>query len=478
MRKAYTFDFAAQYAVRSRVARTPVAQRALGAWTRGRLVEMGPVWVKLGQMASVREDLFAPEFVAELESLQDQVPPMCEEDVRAVLGRSAEEFESFEYEPLKAASLGQVHMARLPGQGQVLVKVQRRGVKAQLREDSKNILEAVGFLEAVGLATGSSTRLVLEESCELIKQELNYRIEARNALRFRRYFGSKRWLRVPRVFRASRRVMVMQYVPSAKITDVAAIERMGVSRARVVSALMRFYVEQVTAAGFFHADPHAGNLGVTADGGLAVYDFGIVVELSDGLREAFKEMLGCAVRGDTLRLVDICVAQGIIKAGASSRADVARFFDRVLEKLSQGSVGVGGLDPALVQQLAREKPFVVPTSFVFLARSLLLVQGISKTLKPSFDMYAELEPMLREQVGGEGVVDWRSVAASTVQVPSRLERISSGLADEQRARARMGQRVDVLTDVTAVAAGVGLADDVWMGVLCAAVALFIVRRSR
>lgn len=456
-RKARAFDLAFQYAVRNRVCRGPTGQAALGAWTRERLISLGPTYVKLGQIASVRAEMFSAEFLAELESLQDAVPAMSAADTAWVLAQEipdhAAAFESFEMAPLKAASLGQVHRARLAGSGlEVCVKLQRRGVAESFQEDAADVTDALEMLNRVGVNTGASSRELLEEAFGLLRDELDYGLEAANARRFYGAFRGKRWFRVPRVLGrlSTGRALTMEWVPGVKLTDAAGLRGLGVGRRRAMQALLQAFTVQLLEVGFFHADPHPGNMAVTAAGELVFYDYGIVVDVPPDAQARVAELIACAVRGDARRLVDVLLELGIILPGTANRESIVEFLQYALDRLLQARGGSGGgageVDAALVEELSRAKPFDVPVSFLFLTRSAALVQATCVRLDPDFDVYRYLQPRFAESVAEEALSlrTLADVLASTAQMPARVSAISESVSGMRRQRAALSNRMESL----------------------------------
>ena len=461
-RKARAFDLAFQFAVRNRVCRGPAGQTALGAWTRERLVSLGPTYVKLGQIASVRAEMFSAEFLAELESLQDAVPAMSAADTAWVLAREipdhAAVFEAFDLAPHKAASLGQVHRARLAGSGlEVCVKLQRRGVAESFGRDAADVTDALEMLNRVGVNTGASSRELLEEAFGLLRDELDYGLEAANARRFYGAFRGKRWFRVPRVLGrlSTPRALTMEWVPGVKLTDATGLRGLGVGRRRAMQALLQAYTVQLLEVGFFHADPHPGNMAITAAGELVVYDYGIVVDVPPDAQARVAELIACAVRGDARRLVDVLLELGIILPGAAAnRESIVEFLQYALDRLLQarggsgggggGGGGAGEVDAALVEELSRAKPFDVPVSFLFLTRSAALVQATCVRLDPDFDVYRYLQPRFAESVAEEALSlrTLADVLASTAQMPARVSAISESVSGMRRQRAALSNRME------------------------------------
>src|SRR5210317_180475 len=207
-RKVKTWKFAAKFLWKNSTVQN---KSELGKWTRDELLDLGPTFVKLGQIASTRGDLYPPEFTKELESLQDNVPPVKLDTVV-----NQEIFKEFDPVPFKSASIGQVHMAVLQSGQKVVVKLKRPGILDIMKEDTDNIRDIVHFLERVGFDTGNSSGSVLDESIEYLLGEADYKQEINNAIKFRKSMKDVDWVKVPRVYKkySNDEMIVMEYVPS------------------------------------------------------------------------------------------------------------------------------------------------------------------------------------------------------------------------------------------------------------------------
>lgn len=238
LQKIKTWEFATGFIARTRGGKPG---RDVGVWTRKRLLNLGPTFVKLGQLASTRRDIYSKEFIEELETLQDAVPPMDNSQLVHILQRECSKFESdpfeyFDYTPFKSASLGQVHKARLHSGIDVVVKVQRDGVADTIQTDIDNVTDILKFFELVGVDTGPKSIELLEEARDYLMEELNYIHEAQNATKFFNNFKDTPWVRIPRVYTRmlTPRLMIMEYVPGEKITDINDdVLRVNASRALV-----------------------------------------------------------------------------------------------------------------------------------------------------------------------------------------------------------------------------------------------------
>jgi len=437
--KARTWRFGCEFLARNALV---TDKAALGRWTRDQLIDLGPTFIKLGQIASARSDLYPVEFVRELELLQDAVPPVAFESIIDLVDESA--FETFDREPFKSASIGQVHRATLHGGKDVVVKIRRPGVLDQMQIDTVNVVEFIGFLSAIGVDTGMGRDMyVLKESVENLLRECDYANEIENAVQFRRNFKKCSWVKVPKVYRklSGSDAIVMEYVESEKLGEITDPR---VNKEKVARALMRSYVIQTMEHGLFHADPHPGNIGFRSSKGgqLVFYDFGLCVEIDEDLRAGLFDAIVPLVTRDSQGVVDVLTRLGIIVPSADG-SDVAIFFDNVIDYL--GSVDVNALsgellaDP-LMTELARNKPFVIPSQFVYLAKSFSLVEGLLKSLDEEFDYVSYLEPIVKENMP-DVKLDIGDVAASVAEVPSRVRAISKGLTGLEKSRAILKRQV-------------------------------------
>lgn len=242
--------------------------RGLASWVRERILQLGPTFIKIGQLFSTRSDLFPAEFVEELSKLQDRVPAFSADRAIATIERELgapinQLFAEFNPRPIAAASLGQVHLAKLPSGEQVVVKVQRPGLKRLFDIDLENLRLVAAQLDKGDDGAGVRDFTGIYKECaEILYQEIDYINEGRNADRFRRNFRTEDWVRVPKVHwqRTSAAVMTMEYLPGPKITDLGAIEGAGLDAKLIAKRATEAYLIQILKHGFFHADPHPGNI--------------------------------------------------------------------------------------------------------------------------------------------------------------------------------------------------------------------------
>lgn len=420
-----TWKFAAKFLWKN----TFVQNKAeLGTWTRDQLLDLGPTFVKLGQIASTRADLYPPEFTKQLESLQDNVPPI---DIRGLV--NLDYFDAFEDIPFKSASIGQVHKATLKGGKEVVVKVKRPNIYDIMKSDTDTIREIVRFLEKIGVDTGNSSEYVLNESIQYLLGESNYLREIDNAVQFRKNMKDIKWIKVPKVYTefSNDDMIVMEFVESVKLTEITDPT---INKKKLCKALINSYVIQTMDKGFFHADPHPGNLGFSPKGKLVFYDFGLVIDLSNELRDGFKKIFGCIINKDTKGIVEILINLKVIVPSTSDISDIELFFETLLNYLEtlDGSTIV---KDDIAVQLAMEKPFIIPSSFVYLAKSFSLIEGICLQLDPDFNYFTYLEPMIQQQFVES--VNIQETLVKTVEMPTKIRNISTAVLGLEKSKAAM-----------------------------------------
>lgn len=384
---------------------------------------LGGVWIKVGQFLSARVDVLPESITAELAGLQDEVAPEPASSMRRVIerefGRPVEAcFAAFEQAPLASASLGQVHRARFEGRA-VVVKIQRPEIRRLLEVDLAALRVVVSWLKRYRpVARRADLDALVAEFSRTLWAEVDYLAEAEHARRFAAMFAGDAGVCVPRVYaeRTTASVLTLEDVYAIKITDYAAIEAAGVARAEVAERLFRTYMHQIFVQGFFHADPHPGNLFVEPDASgwrLVFVDFGMVGQVSEAMRQGLRDLaIGLSLR-DADRLVGAYQRLGILLPGADTRrlrkAERA-MFDRLWGKSMQE---LTHLDRREMRRMAHEfrdlvfeLPFQLPSDLLFLGRCVAILSGICTGLHPEFNLFEGLAPFARgwlDESGGDGV---------------------------------------------------------------------------
>ena len=286
-------------------------QRRRARWLTKEFLALGSAFIKLGQLLSARPDVMPAELVEELATLQDQVPAfpftVVQDLLEQELGERCAEIIDLEAEPLGSASLAQVHRASLRSGRQVVLKVQRPGLERTFRLDLEVLQQVAAAVQRhPRWGRGRDWIGIAQECRRVLLRELDFRLEAEHAARFRQQFLDDPGIRIPAVVweLSTRRVLCLDYVPGIKITDRQALLDAGIVPAAVAEKGAASYLQQLVRFGFFHADPHPGNLAVAPDGALIYYDFGMMGQLSGQLRGRLGTMVRAAAARDASGLVD------------------------------------------------------------------------------------------------------------------------------------------------------------------------------
>jgi len=377
-----------------------------GERLRRMLEELGPTFIKLGQLLSTRPDLLPAWAIDELVKLQDRLPPMPFALVRLTveteLGAPLEQlFAEFGAEPLGAASLGQVHRAVLPTGEVVAVKVQRPGIDRTIERDLSVLNDLVGMFES-RLAVGSQIKLTraAQELSERLRDELVYTIEARNAERVAKTLTPEDGVRIPRVYwnLTSPRVLTCELFEAVRFTDPDGPP--AELRPELARRLARFALRQILLEGFFHADLHPGNLMAFANGDLGIIDWGQVGLLSRRMRDSLDEMFIALATRDTERLTDEIVHLGLAEEHTDLegfRYDLSRALDRYFH-VARRDFPLGSV-LRTIMDLSYEHSVQLPAELPMLIKVLVAVEGTCLTLDPEFDLRREMEPVARQVLG-------------------------------------------------------------------------------
>lgn len=355
---------------------------------------MGPTFIKLAQLLSTRADLLPQPYIEALTRLQDKVEPFpfteVEQIVATELGvRISKAFSHFESKPIAAASLGQVHRAALRDGREVVVKVQRPGIREEMSKDMDVLSDMAAFLDTHTEA-GRKYEFapLLEEFRKNLLRELDYRLEARNLVIFANNLREFDRLVVPQPvddFTTSR-VLTMDYISGKKITKLSPLAKIELDGYQLALHLFQAYLHQILIDGFFHADPHPGNVFLTDDGRIALIDLGMVARIAPRPQEQLIQLLLAISEGKGDDAADITIKMGEAKSGFDDKAFRRAVADLVLENQNAQLENMdAGRVVLRIQQIAGEANFRLPTEFTMIAKALLNLDQVVHTLDPKFD---------------------------------------------------------------------------------------------
>ncbi len=371
------------------------------------LMDLGPSFVKLGQIASTRPDVIPAEWIKSLKKLQDKVNPLPFADIKAAvetsLGRRIEDvFDRFDEEPLAAASIGQVHRARLltdEGPREVVVKVQRPGVRTTVASDLELLHALAGFIErAIPESKLYSPAGLVDQFDRAITSELDFLLEAEHAERFLKNFQGSSVARFPRPFRAasSRQVLTLEFLPGKKVYD--AIRDDGHSGPAIAKTSVGVIIKMIFEDGFFHADPHPGNLRVMPDGRLAFFDFGMAGRISLELQSQLVDAFFHIVERDWRGLLGAAAELGFLRIDPADQEGLDAIGARLIEQyegLRLGDLTFQDMSEEVADLLYRY-PFQIPPHFTFILRALTTIEGIGSKADPAFNFFLVARPHAKE----------------------------------------------------------------------------------
>jgi ubiquinone biosynthesis protein len=405
------------------------------------LEELGPTFIKLGQVLSTRPDLLPPVYVAELAKLQDTVPPVPWGTIRgqidAELGTPLEElFTDLEPKPIAAASLSQVHAATLPGDIQVVVKVQRPNIQKVIETDLEILFDLARLLqERTPLGEIYDLTRIAEEFAVTLRAELNFYREGRNADRFRANFADEHHLYIPKVYwdYTTRRLLVLEHIRGIKVDDIEALDAAGYDRSRIARHAVRMIVKEVIEDGYFHADPHPGNLIVMPGEIIGAMDFGMVGYLSRRMQTALMRLYTAAVQLNEEVIVDQLIHMGVV-TGTLDRVKLRRDVTRMLRKYYGMPLEAMQTHEVMEEAmtLAFRHHLHLPSELWLLGKTLAMMEGLALKLAPDFDFFAVSEPYVRRFVRHmvspsawgpslfKGMSDWAELLGLIPRVGSQL----------------------------------------------------------
>ena len=398
------------------------------------LEKLGPTFIKLGQLLSTRADIMPEPYLEALSRLQDNVEPFSFDEVERIVsgelgGRISKLFAEFEREPTAAASLAQVHRARMRDGRMVVVKVQRPNIREQIVEDLEALQEAADFIDA-HTETGRRYEFgnLLAELRRSLLRELDFKIEANNLLKLRDSLREFEHIVIPEPVEdyTSSRVLTMDYIPGKKITDISPLRLLEIDGMELSTELFRAYLKQMLVDGFFHADPHPGNVFLTDDNRIGLLDLGMVGHVNTRFQENLLRLLLAISEGRGDEAAEVCIKMGepkpnFDKVNYKNRVIrlVVRHSDATLNEIDAGRVALE------ITRIAADCWMGLPPQFTLIAKALLNLDQVVYSLAPDFNPNAvirdEASNILARRLAAS--VDSGSIMSRVVEVKEFAERL-------------------------------------------------------
>ncbi len=367
-------------------------------------IGLGPTFIKIGQSLSTRVDFFPPIYTEALSQLQDRVPGFSAvEAIRIIeteLGADIETlFAQFDRVPLAAASLGQVHRAKLRTGASVVIKVQRPGLQRLFELDFHVIEKLLWWIDRLLPQKRSiELRAIYQEFFTLLFQEINYTNEGQNADRFRENFKESKLVIAPEIHwkYTTERVLTMSYLPGIKIDDRVKLEACGFNPKQINQLGICCYLKQLLVDGFFQADPHPGNMAIMADGKLVVYDFGMMAELKHISTDRMIETFWAVMKKDGIAVTNNLIELGLIEQ-VEDMQPIKRVIEFLLERFTDRPVDIKEFEQikSEITTLFVQQPFQMSPEMSFILKALSTLDGIARTLDPEYNLVVAAQPFIR-----------------------------------------------------------------------------------
>lgn len=418
-------------------------RKTLGVRIRRILEELGPTFIKLGQIMSTRPDLFPEDVILELEKLQSHVPQFPYTQVKKIIEDELDQdikdvFQVFDETPLAAASIGQVHRATLKTGEEVAVKVQRPEISKKIDIDFDILMEMAQLAEMrLDWAKRYQLNEIVEELKETLKMELDYTIEAHHMSRIKAQFRGDPDIYIPDVYHyyTTKRVLVMDYVSGKKLKEMIADKQKVEEKKRLAEQIVDATFKQVLVDGFFHADPHPGNIMRLEDGRLVLLDFGMVGQLSPEMKQSFSELVIAMTKEDTNQMVSVLLEMGLAPDDINKKA-LTNDVDRLMMKYYRQALKEIRLADAMRElfQIAYKHRIELPSDFTLLGKTLLTLEGTIEQLDPSLSLVEMAKPfgekLLRDRFRPDRIKDklvdqWLDWYGIWQDLPQQLKQLKS-----------------------------------------------------
>jgi len=377
-------------------------QKIRAFWLTKQFLNLGSAFIKLGQLLSARPDILPAGWIVELEGLQDKVPPFEFEKVESILKSELKlnfkKIKNIVRAPLGAASIAQVHLAKLDNGKDVVFKIQRPGLEKLFRLDLEVMQQVAALVQRNQAWSYGRDWIGIAKECKrVLLRELDFGIEAQYAARFKQQFLDDPNVKIPSVNwnLCTKKVLCLDYLPGIKINDKNNLRLNGINPSNIIDIGAKSYLKQLVDFGFFHADPHPGNLAISTDGALIYYDFGMMGLISERLRKRLGTIVKAAAISDASGLVQELQIAGVITENIDT-GPVRRFVRLMLKEALTPP-----FDSSIFKKLSGDlydlvydKPFQLPVELIFVFRALSTFEGVGRSLDPSFNLLSIAKPYL------------------------------------------------------------------------------------
>ncbi len=403
------------------------------------ILELGVSFIKLAQVLATRADFFSDAYLQELRTIHDEVEPMAEHELRTMYARAFGEqsaaFTSFEQQPIASASIGQVHKAVLADGRLAAVKIRRLGITRRVRSDIRILRFFLWLFQPLfSTLTKNSIDAVIAEFSSMILKEVDLSLECENLKKFRVLYANQGVrFPVPYESHCSQDALVMSFEHGVRIDNLDQLRRYQISAQDIIEKIVFFYTEQMLIRGFFHADPHPGNLLVSPEGELIMLDFGMVKRLQKSTRVAMIELVKAANEQDFELFITSCKNLGIVSA-AAPEDQMQELAERMFDIFGNTNLNAASMQALAFDMLDSMKslPFKVPQEIVYVMRASALIEGLGTTFDETFNGVKDILPILRQNLpralGAQAKI-FPTISGELKDLPLTIRRAKTTLTD-------------------------------------------------
>ncbi len=368
----------------------------------GSFIDLDSTFIKIGQFLSTRGDLLPEQYINALSNLQDSIPALPFSEIKKVVEKELQKsinevYKNFEEDPIASASIGQVHRAELLNGTNIVVKIQRPNLTSLFYEDLSILRCIAKYLERyTDLGKGREWTGIIDEIGKTLFEEIDFIQEGKNADHFRNNLKYSEGIYIPKIFWqfTTKKLITLEYVPGIKITDVQALEKKNINPKFLTTILVNAYFKQFFEDGFYHADPHPGNIVVKDDSTIVFYDFGMVGRINENVRTELANVLISMTNNDTDTLLKTLTRLELIKPGTDI-SPLKRIIDKAAYNYYNGteldSLNIKGIESD-IKKVFDEKPMKLPSKFTYTLRATGTLEGICRTLDPNFSLINTAKP--------------------------------------------------------------------------------------
>lgn len=383
----------------------------LGRWTKEKLVELGPTFIKIGQFMSSRTDIFGEEITSQLKDLQDNVSPLNYTELKDLVKPLENKLSYINEVPIASASIAQVHIGKLQDGQDIVLKIKRPNINDKIVDDFEALLFGINILKQLSNDRKiNEFNILFNEYYNLLKEEIDFFKEVDNMKKFKENFKNKKWVKIPSVFEdlCTNDIIVMEYIQSSKIDNLDNLNKLNFNKELIAQKLIEMLIKQIIDYGFVHIDPHPGNVGITQTGQIVFYDFGMMLSIDKHVREKFSIFLMAIYDKDVNLISQIAIDMGLVVIEPENIPYFKTFLISFLNYIE--TANIEDFKNSYLKKLYKTStPFLLSSKFVLLSRGISILEGLCIKLDPNFNFKSTLDTYIDKYLFNIGYLEGRAM---------------------------------------------------------------------